>query len=363
MGFICTKDKSKLIFKRKYDGRIATYDLADASMYNFQGRKVKSLNSFFVNSSFNEITWEDENYREFVNNVNKNNSRISNVGSMLSLLHQYRHNEGYILLGLPIRGRMEQPISDYPKAVRKFLLNKFKDSRRGYDCTKWCKSLANKGSNKIAIIQTLVQLDLEYLVKDVDIWEMNVISDLVKDYNMDLKALLLKIAEYVRREGLSFFKTLTELQDYNSMSQKMTTKYQKYPKYLLSTHQITVRNYNAFREEYEEEAFLRSVDHSLSHKGTTYTVLTAKSSQDVKDEGANQHHCVASYVSSIINGSTQIVFMRLNKKLDKSLLTIEVKENKIIQVKGSYNRGAMEDELKFIHTYANQHKLTVGKYL
>jgi hypothetical protein len=369
MSITCVKERSKLIFTRS-DKRTATYDLADASCYNFQGRKVKSLNSFFANYGMYSITWEDVNYEKFVNVVN-NNTRFTNVGSMLTALHQYRHAEGYILLGLPVTGKYSKPISDYPKLVRKYLIGRFANvenagyrrNSNSYTFRQWLTYFEDESTDKLRFIQLIDQLDMTEIFGELDTYSLNTLFNMSRDHNMDLKSLLLKIREYIQREGLTLGETTRNLSDYNRMSKTMSTKYQKYPKYLLSTHSIVVRNYNSFKETYEEQAFLNMVDKSLAHKGVTYSILVAEKSQDIKDEGANQHHCVASYVKQIINGTTQIVFMRLNNNIDKPLLTIEVNNGKVQQAKGSYNRGTSEDELKFIHTYAKAHDLGVSNYL
>lgn len=288
---------------------------------------------------------------------------------MLQLLHEFRHNEGYLLLGIPVRTKMKVPISDFSKSVRKFIVNKFavEDITKAYSMPwefhNWVDYLHDNGDEKLRLIQLLVDLDLDDSLKSLDYNRVRDLMTMVENYNMDMKSLILKINEYIMREGLSVYETMRNLNDYNRMSKSMSQKYQKYPKYLLSTHHIVVRNYNAFREYYEEQAFLNMVDKSLAHKGVKYSVLTPEKSQDIKDEGAQQHHCVASYVKSVINGDTQIVFMRDNKNLDKPLLTIEVKDGKVYQAKGTYNRPATEDELKFIHTYANQHNLKVSAHI
>lgn len=366
-----TKNKALLKFERP-DGKTATYNLATTECKNFQGRTVKSLQSFFANYSTYNLEWEDDAYRRFVDTVRSSNRRLRNIGSMLLLLHEYRHTESWLLLGFPVDSRMSRPVSDYPKTVRKYLLKRFgpdapRDRYRynhGYNFHRWLNFLSDEGTEKIRFVELLQSLELPDELGRLDINDVRTLYNMSRDYNMDMKSLLLQIGYYMMREGLSCYETIRNLNDYNRMSKAMSPrKWQKYPKYLLSTHHIVVRNYNAFRETYEEQAFQNMVNDNLAHKGVTYSVLTAKSSQDIKDEGAQQHHCVASYVKQVIEGQTQIVFMRNNKELDKPLLTIEVKDGKVYQAKGSYNRQPTVEEMKFIKTYANQKNLGIGAYL
>lgn len=198
---------------------------------------------------------------------------------------------------------------------------------------------------------------------DLSIQNFRAIHDMVIEYNMKPRALLLKICEYVRAEGIQLANVIRNLNDYNRMSKVMTPRYTKYPKYLLSMHNIIQKNYNSFREYYEEREFAQAVNHDLAHKGVTYSVVTPQISKDIQQEGADQNHCVASYVRSVMNGRTQIVFMRTNKDIEKSLITIEVKNGELYQAKGKSNRAPTEEEMKFIMTYAKAKELKVGRYL
>ena len=358
----CTKDRSKLIFNNTETNKTATFDLADQACYSSTGRKVKNLNSFFAHWKLSDIDWLDPDYRKFVNCVAKGNRRIRNVGTMLSELYKYQNNEGYILLGLPTFGRMAYPVSHFSSTVREYLLANFKGIPN-HVAQYWYSYFVDQNDSKMGIIQLINKLDLVDGFKELTPRSLDTINDLIKDYNMESKSLLIQLNNYVRREGLTPNEAIDSLRDYNRMSKAMTTKYHKYPKYLLSTHRIIVKNYNAFQEFYEENAFMQAVNMKLAHTGTTYSILVATKSDDVKQEGANLHHCVASYVKTIIAGKTQIVFMRLNKKLDESLLTIEINANKVVQVKGMYNRQPTANELAFIKVYARNKQLTVSENL
>ena len=57
---------------------------------------------------------------------------------------------------------------------------------------------------------------------------------------------------------------------------------------------------------------------------------------------------MASYISSVIEGKCHILFMRKKDSLDNSLVTIEVKDNKIVQAKGRFNRDVTSEEQEVI---------------
>lgn len=360
----CHKEKSRLIFTKKSDGKTAVYDLADNLCYNHSGRQVKTLNSYFTNYRIYDITFKDPAYKKFVGSVKRHNSRLQNVGSLLQQLYIFKNNEQWALMGMTFSSPRHDKPSDYPKVVFKFL--------KAFDFEMHNPaSYLRMAENSIyhRILQTCIDLKTEdqdtlsYVRHIQDTYYTKRIINIIEEHNCNIKSLLLRIEYYIRAEGIQFHNVITELADYLEMSKKMSNKYDKYPKYLLSTHNIVTKNYNAFRERYDEECFKRMVDKSLAHEGVTYSVLVPETGKDVQQEGANQHHCVASYVKTIIAGNCQIVFMRKNKKLSDSLLTIEIRKDKITQANGSYNRLPNEDEMKFLKTYAKAKKLALGKYL
>ena len=134
-------------------------------------------------------------------------------------------------------------------------------------------------------------------------------------------------------------------------------KFNKYPKCLHTNHDIVVKNYNNFKETHDEVVFDKMVDKTLEYMSKPYSVIVPKQSSDVKNEGVSLNHCSASYVNKIINGETQVVFLRDSKKLEESLVTLEVRDNSIVQAKGYLNRKVNEQEDLFIQKYAKEKKL------
>lgn len=88
-----------------------------------------------------------------------------------------------------------------------------------------------------------------------------------------------------------------------------------------------------------------------------HSIVLPSLTGEIKAEAKELSHCVASYISNVISGSTLIVFMRDTKKLEESLLTVEIKNGKIVQVKGLRNRAPSESENKSLVKFANEKNL------
>lgn len=175
-----------------------------------------------------------------------------------------------------------------------------------------------------------------------------------------------KFMDYVCEEAVNQgFKSLNsfmgELRDYLDMCVSMDIKPTLYSSYLKQTHDITSRNYEIKLTEEQAEMFEKAYKDfkPFVTEDKTYSIVRPKNADDVKREGSELNHCVYSYLSRIIKRNCLIVFLRKTKDTDKSLVTIEIENEAIVQARGASNRSITEDEYKAICEYAKKNKLKV----
>ena len=175
-----------------------------------------------------------------------------------------------------------------------------------------------------------------------------------------------KFMDYVCEEAVNQgFKSLNsfmgELRDYLDMCVSMDIKPTLYSSYLKQTHDITSRNYEVKLTEEQAEMFENAYKDfkPFVTEDKTYSIVRPKNADDVKHEGSELNHCVASYISRILKRNCLIVFLRKTDKLDKSLVTIEVENKAIVQARGASNRSITEEEYRAICEYAKKNKLKV----
>lgn len=80
----------------------------------------------------------------------------------------------------------------------------------------------------------------------------------------------------------------------------------------------------------------------------TYIVFPAKSFEELQDEAKQQNNCVKTYAKDYANGKCDIYFMRLVENQSKSLVTVEVKNNKVVQSRIANNYLPSKAELNFL---------------
>jgi len=149
---------------------------------------------------------------------------------------------------------------------------------------------------------------------------------------------------------------LVMLDDYARMQSEMSgNNYDRYPKGLKMSHDIAARNYRVKQSQAFAERFASICESIkiLEFSDKTYSVVLPKDVNDIVNEGAALNHCVASYVSGVVDRQYSIVFLRKTDELDKPLVTVQISADgkTVSQARGQSNRELTEDEAKFLNKY------------
>ncbi len=85
-----------------------------------------------------------------------------------------------------------------------------------------------------------------------------------------------------------------------------------------------------------------------------YIIFPADSVNSMIDESSQQHNCVRTYCERVGNNDCQIYFMRHKKDRDKSLVTVEVQNGKVVQARTRFNNEITNDQKKFLAKWEKQ---------
>lgn len=141
---------------------------------------------------------------------------------------------------------------------------------------------------------------------------------------------------------------------------------EKYPKYFLTEHQKlasilrNTQDYDKYEENFSKK--MKEIE-DISYNPTSekYCILMPQKAVDLVNEGIHLNHCVATYVTKVINDDCVVVFMREKNNKIQSLLTIEVlQNNEIVQIEGKNMRRELTDEEQlFIIKWARKKGLKI----
>lgn len=298
---------------------------------------------------------DDPKYAKFLVFVmNKYPNYISNIGTILSKVPMYSEFEQIFSAGfdgIVDSGSFTKSINDIPKSLIKVARDrKIKISDRF--CDYWKK---NPDAHYMAY-----QLDFMSLTDD-DINEIlkrdnynyaneqyhyfSYYNKLIDEYGYNPKSLLLYVDTLKTFEAIDdMYYLLRELEDYARMMSTISPRYEKYPRNFLTTHKIACRNYNRLKKEFSEEIFKTRINKDYECAFGEYQFIYPDSTQDIKDEAVSQNNCVASYIDKVIDGQCHIMFLRKKSKPNDSLVTIEIRDNKIVQARRRFNDPVTEED-------------------
>lgn len=366
-GIVLKKNGSRLefILDKQKDKRIF-YDFKYNSFTSFTGRNVKlsTIKSMF--SKFGHEINEEESdpiYRKLFSMMEGRwGYSIYNLGTKLERLNEYKYTEKYLSQGYNVNTKLneydERKISTVSKLVKKVYL-------KNNTNLKYIGAFGNNDKIGVLLEEINNRYDSEFMNTFLEDNRIHNWCDRIKrllvDYRYNPKSLANYICNIVDYEALGIYNAVEYLIDFLSMNTQMgATKIEKYPRHLHTTHDIVVRNFNAFKVVHDKEMFNNIRREDLEYIQKDYSIIYPKCYTEIQKEGAQLSHCVASYVARVIKGETHILFLRKSDKLDDSLVTVEIKNGVIVQFKGAYNRNLSPEEMEFLNRYAKNKKLKIA---
>lgn len=333
------KERQMLVFQLD-DSSTVKYNLQTRETIGKLGKPVKDLRSQLRGYSMSNLldSFENKNYANFLRYVWNKHSDLSNIGSILEKAKFYSSVEQIFSAGVGRVRLFTHKFEDIPKGLIKLCReHDLVLSNDLFDCYK-----ANPDAFALGFsteYQSLTDNDIFFILTES---RYRTVEDKhftrLVEWGYTPKAIFNYIDYLKTYEALEDIShVMNELEDYANMMRMISQKFDKYPRNFLTTHRISARNYNRLKKHFEEKRFAERRDESLECKIGEYRFIYPKTTQDIKDEAVQQHNCVASYIDRVIDGDCHILFMRKAKQPDESVVTVEVRDNKIVQALQKFN--------------------------
>lgn len=101
----------------------------------------------------------------------------------------------------------------------------------------------------------------------------------------------------------------------------------------------------------------KQLKHQYQFRSGGLVVLPPRSAQEIVAEGQTLHHCVGSYVESMVKEQCNILFIRQEDRESEPFYTVEVQGNKIVQTRGSHNRAPTPEVKEFLSAWEKKKHL------
>ena len=165
----------------------------------------------------------------------------------------------------------------------------------------------------------------------------------IKKYNLNLDSFLDYCLYLQNVESVSVEQLMADYPDYLKRELHLKggrmSRMEKYPKTWYShSHKQRAEYQNLqYLERLEEtdnvEKFNNTIadNKHLEWEDGNYLIRMPRNAEDIRDEGDQMNHCVATYIPAIEAGRKMVMFMRDKEKPEESLVTVEIIDGAITQ--------------------------------
>lgn len=376
--YILMNKEGPIIYFERDDGEKGRYDFRKKLFYKEStGNWIKGIQTFFRGYRVRHLRSEDETFNNFLSNLTKVESRCSNIGTYIERIFdndilekwsnydkvEFTWSTGWTGHRTKYDFTLVHPPSWYPKVILNIFHENNISMSRSIEID--FEDDYDKTTSKYVLIDKIAKENYLEFQSVNNLVSSRHFGTLVRDYGYNFTRLMEYMAYLTTVEGIDDYTAKRELHDYARMMSIMhpQRKWKKYPKMLLSVHQITVRNFAEKKIEIDAEMFrtaVKSYSDLVYDKDSKYVVLVPESDEDLIFEGSELSHCVGSYRRSVSEMRTCILFVRDKKEPSVPFMTIEVRDDKLVHAQKRFRAGANEEEVKFLKKFCNVKKIEYG---
>ncbi len=165
-----------------------------------------------------------------------------------------------------------------------------------------------------------------------------------------------KVLDYFKNQNLTI-NNLHEYGDYIRCCKEMKLNLKDnnilFPKYFTQSHD-KITNEMIITKDPQTNKRIKSLANILilnKYEDDKYIIFPADSINSLIDESNNQSNCVRTYCNMVSNNECQIYFMRHKDSINKSFVTIEVRNNKVVQAKTRFNNDVPHEIMNIINKW------------
>ncbi len=197
-----------------------------------------------------------------------------------------------------------------------------------------------------------LNIDELRILKNTDIENIK----FIKEYSKFVREELLDEIDLYKADRLTNLNknNVHEYYDYIRLCKKLNYDLKnrdiKYPKDIIQAHDKTFKLYEVKKDKIINKKIAKRYTEILnnSFQSRKFIIFPAKNINELIDESKQQNNCVKTYAENIASGVCDIYFMRLVSNKNKSLVTVEVRHNRVVQKRTKNNQQTTKDQDKFL---------------
>lgn len=158
--------------------------------------------------------------------------------------------------------------------------------------------------------------------------------------------------------------TLSDYNDYlgfcEELQYDLKNEFVLFPKHLKQAHdeaQSRIKQKNVKRYDAQIAGIREKLKRQYQFKSDGLVVIPPRSAQEIVVEGHKLHHCVGSYAKDMASEQCTILFIRKENRKSKPFYTVEVRGDRIIQVRGVNNCAPTPEVKDFLAVWEKKKHL------
>lgn len=173
--------------------------------------------------------------------------------------------------------------------------------------------------------------------------------EIIHEFNVKLEL----VDKYVKDAKDAFCEYIDYLQICKILEYDMKDKKILYPQNAQEAHDRVMKIQNDLKDKMYQKQIKKRYEEikKYTYKNKKYIIYPVKNQKELVNESKQQNNCVKTYAERIANGTCDIYFMRLLTNVKKSLVTIEVRNNKVVQQRTKNNNDTTNNQKKFIELW------------
>ena len=205
------------------------------------------------------------------------------------------------------------------------------------------------------------QLEALKLARFKDMQVINFMEDTVEIFDYLLKIKKIKILElynYLKNNNNDIIEYYDYIRFAKVLGYDLDNKKVIYPFNLTKSHEEIINKKEiVVNKKYDKK--IKELAKTLEknrYEDAKYVIYPAPSVIDMINEGKAQNNCLRIYIEDYSENKTQIYFMREKKNLRKPLVTIEIKNKKLVQARLKNNEMPGEDIKNILNKWVSKLK-------
>lgn len=203
------------------------------------------------------------------------------------------------------------------------------------------------------------KMAVKYQLKDKKIIMMAVKCDMFLDVKTNQAA---KIIQYLGKQNCKCHEYRDYLETAALIGMDLKNSNVRFPKNIHKAHNDVMNKYKVVKDELINKKisdFSKDLEKYI-YEDKKLIIKPAKSQQELIDESKQLDHCVRTYGEKMAKRKTSIFFIRKKKNPEKSYVTLELNNGKVIQVRGYKNNVSIpldQSVIDFVHKWEQKFRL------